>query len=180
LGFILALILAVALALFAAANARNSLSLELVAGWRVTGVPVWMLIAGTGLTCAVVAWICGLRSSLHLKRELRKRDREIKEAQRRLDKAHDALQEYETRMHEFALKVVQMAHRQLPPGPGEAAEELLESSPLATFVGDEGAPAARPEPSAPRGPQPQPSTDEDQPSQSDDDAAPPKDDEDYI
>jgi len=180
LGFILALILAVALALFAAANARNSISLDLVAGWRVTGVPVWMLIAGTGLTCAVVAWICGLRASLHLKRELRKREREIKESQQRLEKAHDALHEYETRMHEFALKVVQMAHRQLPPGPGEAAEELLESSPLAPFVDEVGVPAAVSAPSAPSKPEPQPPTDEHPAAQGDAADVPLAEDEDYI
>jgi len=137
MGYILALLLAIVFAFFAWANQGNTVDFQIIpggffdfligeGGYRAVAVPVWALILGSAIVSAVIAWIYSLRSSAFLRKQLRTKELELGEARERLRRVEKSLQDYEGRIHEFTLKVLELSR---VPESAAALESQVEVQP---------------------------------------------------
>lgn len=134
MGIVLWLIVAAILTFFGWANQGNLVSFTLLPsgyagpfGFKAVDVPVWGLIVGSAI---VTAFICAISSGLTggpLKRALRDKEQEVKETKDRLRRVETSLQDYEGRIHEFTLKVLELARSPHTAGQLEASIEEVES-----------------------------------------------------
>lgn len=82
--------------------------------------PVWGIILGSALVTAVFAWIIGVRGHVALRRRMNERELELRDARDRVKRLENSLQEYEGRIHDFTLKVLDLARSAQSPGQLEA------------------------------------------------------------
>ncbi|PIY37245.1 MAG: hypothetical protein COZ05_22690 [Armatimonadetes bacterium CG_4_10_14_3_um_filter_59_10] len=145
MGFVLALLLAVVFAFFAWANLGNSIDFQIVPagffdwlfygdGYKAVAVPVWALILGSAVASAVISWLCSLKGSRFLRKQLRAKELEIGETRDRLRHVEKSLQDYEGRIHEFTLKVLELSRA--PEAASALEGEISVATPQALSEGE--------------------------------------------